>query len=125
MWDSCKGVKINSGFGTEGKVNLRFWAKDCKTLVKEEFGGVYKTVEKGKDVSEYFERQFRNLYWIGSETINGDRRRSRSIESMEDLEGTTFPAFLPLWLAFKNWSLKVFSYRGAMNNQQEIKLFCT
>jgi hypothetical protein len=32
---------------------------------------------------------------------------------------------LPLWLAFKNWSLKVFSYRGAMNNQQEIKLFCT
>jgi hypothetical protein len=42
--------------------------------------------------------------WVttGSETINGDRRRSRSIESMEDLEGTTFPAFLPLWLAFKN-----------------------
>jgi hypothetical protein len=30
--------------------------------VKEEFCGVYKTVEKGKDVSEYFERQFRNLY---------------------------------------------------------------
>jgi hypothetical protein len=27
-------VKINSGFGTEGKVvNLRFGAEDCKTLV--------------------------------------------------------------------------------------------
>jgi len=49
MWDSCKAVKINSGFGTEGEVNLRFWAEDCKTLVKEEFCGAYKTVEKGKE----------------------------------------------------------------------------
>jgi hypothetical protein len=96
MWDSCKGVKINSGFGTECKVNRRFWAEDCKRVVKEEFCGVYKTVEKGNDVTEYFERQFINLSWIGSETIHGDRSRTTSIESMEDLEGTIFPAFLPL-----------------------------
>jgi len=72
MWDSCKGVKINSGFGTEGKVNLRFWAENCKTLVKEEFFGVYKTVEKGKDDSEFLETHFRNLSWSACETINGD-----------------------------------------------------
>jgi hypothetical protein len=58
-------------------------------------------VEKGKDDSEVLERHFRNLSWSACETINGDRSRTRSIESMEELEGTILLAFLLLWLVFK------------------------
>lgn len=94
MWDSFKGVKINSGFGTEGSVNLRFWAVDSKILLNDELFGAYKTVEKGKDDSEFLERHFRNLSWRWSETTNGVRRRNRSIERMEDLEDTIFLIFL-------------------------------
>ena len=105
-------MKINiPGFGTEGKVNLRFWAEDCRTLVKEEFFGAYKTVENEKDDSEFLERHFRSLSWSVAETINGDRSRTSSIESKEALEGTILPDFLFLWLVFKYWCLKVFFYR--------------
>jgi len=52
MWDSFNGVRINSGFGSEGSANLRIWAEDCKIEVNEEFCGAYKMLEKAKEISE-------------------------------------------------------------------------
>jgi len=64
-----------------------FWAEECKTVVNEEFSWVYKIVEKGKADSEFLDRLFRKLSWIGSETINGDRcRMDRRIEGMEEID---------------------------------------
>ena len=96
MWDSCNGVNINSGFGSEGAVNLGFWAEDCRIVVYEEFFGVYSMVEKGKESSEFCERHCRNLSWTGSESSNeGCKNRKTKSNRMEKPEQAILLLFFP------------------------------
>jgi len=97
-------------------LNIYSSVQDCRIVVYEEFFGVYKMVEKGKESWEFFERHCRKLSWIGSESSNeGCKNRKTKNNRMEEPEQAILLLFFLLLRLRRVFSrirvLRDFSYR--------------